>query len=620
MIVKNDCEFKHALKAIEASHGAYISITDCNFSNNVLAVKLGGASIGNVKQPVYFTSGGGIWGNNITGGALKSPYLGNRGLAGISCENISEMTIGNNTQRTNDFHDILRNFSDLTYIENCSGIYARNSDLTIIKTKFSNIGLRFNSNDDPNKEDAAISAINKSKIKLVGAGISSDGISIGNGGIYLLGSSADVSNVRFLDNRYGLLYETPVAKSPTNFLKINGCKFEGFYLNAVEASSGSKLGLSILEIMNNIFEDDNINYNTRTYVDIHSADATDGTNYKITDNQFFNRDRPNQNAFQITGIRIINLHKGFIARNLLINEEFSPFYGGSSDGCEDVHWDSNNFTGAGSGATTLTEAGLLVSNSCFCKYSCNEFNQIQYGAYFLDNNDVSVLTHNTFNMNGFAGLGLSQENTATHIGPQDRRNNHWNNSAAHYEYLNFDPGLNSHLSQVERSLFNIQYEEILGTSLWAVPRTIDIVDDVAAHIWFKFKPFLPGDPQPSNPCAPNEYSDPNNDLNDLDYSIINGTFQPWNGYAADTWETSFYLYKRLSDYPTLLTPGSPQETWYNNHYNGTLGKLSRAFADFVDLSLDAPNTIGEQLLNDINSIPVGTTYEQNLKTCLGIFV
>jgi hypothetical protein len=90
-----------------------------------------------------------------------------------------------------------------------------------------------------------------------------------------------------------------------------------------------------------------------------------------------------------------------------------------------------------------------------------------------------------------------------------------------------------HKNNVQRSLFSIQAINE-NSAFWANPREVDIIDDAIDHIWFQYKPFLPSEPYPIYPCELPTYPpyDPG-PLDNMDVTIINGTFQPWRGYVAE---------------------------------------------------------------------------------------
>lgn len=634
-IAQNGSSFTDGRDAIFVAHNSTISITNCYFQNNLTSISVGTTLPTGQKAPVQYTAGGGIWGNVIIGGDLKPPLDFKFSTRGINLLSLSNIQIGNAGQAQNDISNINGYIGDVDNDPALAGLYVNNSDVTVVNSHFSNNGFDLFANPLTERmRDASLSAENRSKITLIGLGMGSEIIEDSHVGGYFTNSDGDVSQAKLLNNEYDIVHEARSSMKSAGSLKVNNCKFEGFNRYGVWLKSGGIVPLAVFEVKNSIFDDTRTIPRSRVMLHVQPGAQTDGTNYKITDNKFFFRARAGSENFVGICISLFNLNKGYAAQNEFYDEGvIAPkrvFYAATMDGCIGFHWDNNDFFGSGSGIgidlldpspSYDPEIGMIISNSPLCKYTCNNFNNLQVGMDFFENSDGSTLGYNNFNGHLDYAVHLAQEDLTgilPVIGRQDRRSNTWSTSGALFDYPGYNPNNAQHKNNVQRSLFSIQAINE-NSAFWANPREVDIIDDAIDHIWFQYKPFLPSEPYPIYPCELPTYPpyDPG-PLDNMDMTIINGTFQPWRGYVADTWETSFYLYKRATENPGLITAGSAEASWYASQYNGNLGKFSRVFEGFVSLSGESSATTGSQLMTDLNAISTTTIYEQNLKTWLGI--
>lgn len=634
LVAKNGCSFTDGRDAIFAAHNSIISITDCYFQNNHTSILLGTPLPLGQKAPIHYTVGGGIWGNVIIGGDLKYPLVFKKSIRGITLLSVSNIQIGKAGQVQNDISNMNEFINHLDLHPALAGLHADNSDVTIVNSHFSNNGFDLFANPfNERGRDASISAENKSQITLIGLGMGSEIIEDSHVGLYLTNSNGDVSQAKFLDNEYDIVHEARSEMKSAGSLKINNCKFDGFNRYGVWLKSSGIIPLATFEVKNSIFNDTRTIPRSRVMLHVQPGAQTNADNYKIIDNKFYYRARPGLENIVGICISLFNLNKGLAASNEFYDEGMiAPnrlFYGATMDGCIGFHWDNNNFFGSGSGiGIDLVdpspifdpEIGIISSNSPFCKYTCNHLSSLQVGMQFFENCETSTLTNNSFNGHLDFAVHLALEEMTDllpTIGRQIRLNNTWNNGGALFDYPGYNPFDGQHQFDVRRSMFII-HESNENSAFWPNPREVDIIDDAIDDIWFKHLP--PVSPAFNYPCELPTYPpyDPNEPVDGLGMAIINGTFQPWRGFEADTWETSFYLYKRITENPGMITPGSTVEGWYASQYNGNLGKLSRVFEGFVSLSGQSPSATGSQLLTNLNAVSTTTVYEQNLKTWLGI--
>ncbi|MFN0036011.1 MAG: T9SS type A sorting domain-containing protein [Saprospiraceae bacterium] len=95
---------------------------------------------------------------------------------------------------------------------------------------------------------------------------------------------------------------------------------------------------------------------------------------------------------------------------------------------------------------------------------------------------------------------------------------------------------------------------------------------IVADEWFEFSGTAP---EPTLICS--RYNDPNGAAQSrAGKMVIDGTFEPYKGYPASTWEASLGAFSVLMAHPELRPAGSPDAAFYNLHDTGNVGKLQRA--------------------------------------------
>jgi hypothetical protein len=606
--VRNGCTLSGGINAIRVMPHANISITDNTFFANYESISIG-ISTGVVKLPVNILSGGGVWGNQISGGNLKPPLANEKSLRGIQLINVANFTIGNSSHAENFISDLTKTVTG----ETCNGIKAANSDIIIRNTRFANIANPI----DP-QDDAAIAGVQNSDITLEGLGLVTSTISGGNVGVYLSNSDAEITDAKFSNNDLGVVHNS-IIQDPLRRLKIKDCVFKGFKDKGVTITGSCKL--STFEIERSVFDDDEDQKGIREYISVRSQTAIDGSGFKFLNNKFYFRNRPFPGPGSIDGLGVYltNIHKGLGAGNEFYDEGTlagglaRTFVGVSMDGCKTFVWEGNNFIGSGiSGPAAVSEICFLVSNSTFCQYNCNFLDGFNLGMQFYGDCSGSSIYRNSFNLHPSNAIDFAEDGVV--IGGQFKKYNEWNGSGVYMLYTNYNPTNPQHKFRVGRSLFTIHTENDNLPS-WANP--IRVGNTEPDSNWFKgintWPPLV--DQCPEITIDP---TDPKLDLGEK--AIIAGNFIPFEGYPANTWDASFSLYHHMTVDPSVRPMGSMEATWYSNNYTSNLGKFYRVFDGFVSLSSSTPNATATQLLLDLNAINVTNVHEQNLKTSLLIFL
>ncbi len=623
-IAKNGSYFYSADDAVVVSQNAKISITDCTFQNNFRAIKLGMPLINGQRAPIFFTQNGGIWGNTILGAFLNPPKTGLYSFQGISIQNVSSIQIGKSEQNQNSIQR--QKITIINSDEPSAGIFISNSDVTVTNTYFKDIGFSANTflTPTPRDREAAISCHNKAKTTIVGYGINTTQFEGCHVGVYVNNAENDISGSKFLNNKIDIVHETNSGLKSAFDLRINNCKFEGFQDIGVWIKSNTYIPLGTLEVNNSIFDDNRNSANSRRGLVLEAGMPTDGTNFRFYHNEFHFRYLPNPSTRSLICVNLTNIHNGLGEGNTFYDAGTVPpnrtFKGLNMDGCIRFRWEGNDFISMTPSLTFISQnqVGATITNSPFCKYNCNSFTGLQYGMIFCNNSDASILRHNNFNSNSVFGLHLEYfTNQPAVIGRQFRQSNVWTGTGAEFGYLGFSPFNALHRANVQRSLFSIE-DANETTTLWPTPRIVGAFDDAMHHVWFRANVPQNPEPYPVYPCTVSPFPE-YPELDFLDTAIINGTFQPWNGFEGDAWETSFYLYKRLSESPSLMPAGSLAAYWFGNNQNENLGKLFRVFDGFSKLSTGTTGpTAGSQLLAELNTVSTDKVCEQNLKTWLQI--
>lgn len=605
--ISENCEFSDGLVSIMP--GTNISIVGNTFKRSFSHLQFEGG-----QGTINFVSGGSISGNKFFGDEfLKSPFAGLKPHNGMVIS--SNITVGKSNGATNEFYD----FGDGPAFDG-NAIYVTNADVTIVNTTFHSISI-----GSSLETSGAIYAGPSSSITIQGIGNGPSSpytFQDCNTGVYNFNSSIDISNAKFKNMVRGIQYSRNSDAWPSASVKINRCHFEGFLRYAIRAEASPFFKFSAFEIQDCFFDDNSIIVTPipKTAVIVSSLLPSSGEKVKIKNNKIYFRDRSAiSSSFALNGITMINHQKGLGENNEFYDEGNGETVAAAYrlDGCSGFVWSNNDVIGNNTVAT-LGDKGFIVYESPNCVYNCNNMSGTKYGMWFEGMCNSSTLYQNSFNDHNTYGLYFFAEGTV--IGGQFKKYNAWGGAPgvaeAYMTFPNYDPFLQSHEFQVKKSLFTPQTNN-QNTDFWANPRRVGAIMGNDPH-WF-VGPTTPT--PPSINLCPEETVDPEDPKLDFgEKGIVNGTFIPWQGYAANTWDASLLLYQRMESDSSMRPYGTPEAAWYANNYNGNLGKLARAYDGFVSLSSDAPLASAAQLLTDLNALTLNSEHEQNLKSVLSIFL
>ena len=211
--------------------------------------------------------------------------------------------------------------------------------------------------------------------------------------------------------------------------------------------------------------------------------------------------------------------------------------------------------------------GLDNGSSANCFVSCNESQNLDAGFAFFGPGCNPV----NFKSNTMGGnVNDLYLQAGTIIGEQLDKENKWPDNSPTEARFDGNPGPNALL--MSRIRINTPNQ---NSPLWANPR-------VPANGWFSFSG---GTPTLSLPCYKDEQDPTNPAQSRAGVMVINGTFEPYKGYPASTWEASLGAFSVLMKHPELRPTGSPDAAFYNLHNTGNMGKLQRAREDWDNIAL-----------------------------------
>lgn len=253
----------------------------------------------------------------------------------------------------------------------------------------------------------------------------------------------------------------------------------------------------------NIFEDSEaMAFGTERSAINAAAAPIAKSNLFIRDNQFFNYEKPGPLFYAPSGIQFFGVSGAVIENNDFFNNfSANSVYRGiylrfNSRGCV---IEGNHFTGLPNFSTHLFSRGIYASHSQEITYKCNEFDMLSRGIYIEGNCDASNLISNFFNSHI---RGLHLDSTAR-IGAQPYKQNRWLATTssprleAAFDVSPLDP---QYFIKLGFSKFFIAEEEnSTYEDRWPIPRT------PGGNTWFAHNsegtlPYLPCyESAPENP-------------------------------------------------------------------------------------------------------------------------
>lgn len=234
----------------------------------------------------------------------------------------------------------------------------------------------------------------------------------------------------------------------------------------------------------------------------------------------------------------------------------------------------NTVTGAGTDYTAFKSC-INVKESYNTEVRCNNVDNADRGITFDGYNcDATHLFSNDIHSHD---EGLYLENN-TVIGDQPFQGNRWFGSAAQIEgffnFIGYNPAFSNDVKFVNRSEFKVSPID-QSHIFWANPRQVGNWDDM------DFKWFKQESAQSEATCAT---INPTRRLSILNEEVVDGLYEPKDGYTANEREAAIHTFHRLLDYPELRPANSPALTWYNETLPSKIGKLVEAYDWLGDMT------------------------------------
>ncbi len=560
-ILLTGCIVLRACTGVDLRPGSKAKIVGNNFLDNYYGIM----ATGNVTL-----MGDGIAHNNVeiisdpisdcsvdsNGEPFSNPHA-------LHLKNVPFIAIGN--QDLTGLPNTIRNYRN--------GISATNSNLDVFNSTFYDRPFASATAIDLNGVNGVYTA---NIFGLGGLPVSPPIVSNYGHGIFSKNYNLFVKNARFttiLDSEIEIT-ESPM---PTQ-LNVSESRFERFGSNGILLynSKFSKIDIAKNEFRDN--RDDEVNYRSGIRINVSNVVLPPYKGF-VSENKFYDDLKANSDPFisyqhyaaWILSTPRIKLEDNFFYQNYLsptgIEHEYKGVWVNNSNFCEIV---SNSFLGnfgAAQANNTLKYHGLEDYSSTKCYISCNYAENLDAGFYFKDPGCNPV----NFRLNTMGGnVDDLYLESGTIIGEQKDKENKWPDSSP--TEARFDGNPTSGALFMSRFLINTSNQ---NSPLWADPR-------VPGNGWFVFSG---GSPSLSLPCFKDEQDPTDPPQPRAGRMVIDGTFEPYKGYAASTWEASLGAFSVLMVHPELRPTGSPDALFYNLHNTGNVGKLQRAREAWDNIAL-----------------------------------
>ncbi|MEZ4939980.1 MAG: right-handed parallel beta-helix repeat-containing protein [Saprospiraceae bacterium] len=358
-------------------------------------------------------------------------------------------------------------------------------------------------------------------------------------------------------------------------------RFDQFEQDAVTVSLSTLREVNVAE---NEFYDDNSSVQGLEKTGIRWSNnqmATPAATGIIRENLFYDEAKTSSDPvfFQFTSIGVyvngasqLGIKKNYFYQNYDsdIDHNFSGIQLNNASENELVE----NSTTGNHGPLTATNPGfayhgIQLRESPKNFLSCNQSQNLNRGiAFHGPACDKTNFVQNIMEDN-HTGLYLAP---GTIMGVQAIRENKWEGdlptggiAEAHFDGT---PGL----GLLQMSLFQINSSNT-NSSFWATPR-------IPASGWFLF-----AGTQVALAYSCLQDAEPFPPKSEAESMLIGGGFENYKDYPASGWEMSLSAFGVLAEYPELRPANSPEESFYETHISGNVGKLQRARMTWDDIAL-----------------------------------
>ncbi|MDO8367639.1 MAG: right-handed parallel beta-helix repeat-containing protein [Saprospiraceae bacterium] len=600
LLAYNNC-IEDAEVAIRLFDGAEFEIKENSFRRNAFSIFGGRENISDLQEAYLTPVGVGISGNDISGADdLIEPFDGFlRPLNAIRLHSVAEITIGGEDE-INSIHDFAH--SNPNTLSPIQALFSFNTNLTVQKTKFYNIGY------DLNSGGYAIYSYNEGSQKQLnvfglGKNNTTPTFQACQTGIYSESNGLTVQNCFF---NFGTQH---VKLDFTNFphrFDISQNRFKSYETSGISCPASRYIRCNIYS---NLFEDD---VNALDYHD--DPGLPTGTlrceKHAIIATGLVGQGPP-QPGFDLLGIfgntfkdiqklpAADNLSGGYGLTFIFMkhiaevhNNTFNQQHVGASKHFYKgvfLYQSSNNkifdntLTGVADYSGPINDqfeslSGISAWESSNNTIKCNHLYNLHEGMRFHSNCDGTILRSNLFANHN---TGLLMLTGSTRIGVQEKRKNIWPGISGLPDSEAFFGG-NPNLQFIELSKFRIHYFETPTSIYWANPRS--------HQGWFE--PAIDATPDPNELpqiLCPEE----SEEESESEKRYLQGTFPVYKGYVEMNWEVGFGLYDRLFYHPELRPEGSPKATFFAAQATTNLGKLHNALQQYAQANAFPGNIMQE---------------------------
>jgi len=539
VIVIENSNISDAINGIVSENGGKFTLRDVKMDSNFYSVR--------VHNYTDFTPHTGSIRNTHFNGAtsLLPPYAGQKTFCGVECNKISNFTIGDATDPNN-----LNIFQDMRF-----GVYATNSNLSIVNNKFLNI------------ENGDYTSGQTQKYYPEGAIYAQYAASTTNPYNNITIGGDDLKR-NYFDNCKTGIYSYQYL----NTIENNDIKNTGIGIQSLNICSKSKY-------KHNIIYDNLGNVVSAGYgIDLRNthADKVRGISCLVDSNHVINK----RNGISLLGISgTPNTSRKVEVTNNIINftlnvSPLSEFYVPTPANAKHIGiWIQNshysqtklntiirNFPVLGSLGEDSTVLGIRIAESRSASVFQNNIMRMGSGVY-----TNGLLTNTQFNCNilyynhygfrfGFAS-GISNQGSAT--SPKYNPNNQWNdyNPQAGHERMYDDFGLVSSFYYYYDPNFGWSYDPTIG----GISGTIDPVEnpDVTSFCIAQTGPFGT-DPDPKDKIDAREAAYGQIVRNERFYTYLEDEYKL---------KDREYVYEMLRSYPELIDLGGEDDNLYLQFYN-----------------------------------------------------
>lgn len=528
-LIISKAKVEDGTNAIIAENGSTVTVTEAKFKNNRIGIQTPDAASG---QNINFT----VHNNLFESDELKPPLAGQIGEAGLDLNRVNGITLINNR-----------------FMNLANGILANRSNMTVVGGSF--INMLTDNAPYTFKGYGIRTTGNFNFLNQIGLGTNTNFPTFDNCqyGVYSFGNEVNVSQNAMLNTWIGITTRDNRVKVSLN---NNNLFCERFGLNLL-----LNRAVSAKAENNTITMDDDGDKGTAVRMAEIANPSVFG--WVIGENDITLDDAR-------WGIFMNNVGYSNVKKNTVSMNNLKMYEGISIDGGFANFIDCNSIAGAD---LTNEQRGIGVIMSAAQHLTCNAFDDSRFGINIVGPNSPSFLQGNEFNNHFFAyQIGLVNIGTGNDIGGftgvQPHHGNRWMQDYQGGALGAHHLGTNSHVDQ-SRILFDPADDD--GTL-----DTNDIPTDFVSSE-------LEGDTYHCAAPCPIDLPKFNDQITPTDLEIIKETITFGQFSDAQKWTSKRQLYRRLIEDPTLITPGTSVDTFYNDEATTTVGRFENIRKDMANL-------------------------------------